>query len=132
MGTPPPVRKRNNKAMTVAAVAAAIALIAIAAFYYYADPASGLMPRCAFHAITGYRCPGCGIQRALHALLHGDIAAAWHYNAFVFFAVPAAVFYIVVEAGRNRWPRLHARTGHPLIITAILIATLAFWLLRNL
>lgn len=123
---------RNIKPARIAAVTAAILVLAgAAAFYYHADPASGLMPRCAFHYLTGYQCPGCGFQRALHALLHGDIAAAWSYNPFAFFAVPAAAALIIIEANRHRWPHLHARCVHPLVISAIFIAITAFWIGRN-
>ena len=118
--------------MFAAAVAAAIALIGIGLFYYFADPASGLMPKCIFRSLTGYQCPGCGVQRAIHAMLHGDIEAAWHFNPFVFFAVPVACFYIVTELGRTHWPHFHARLNNPYIAAAILISVLAFWLLRNL
>ena len=38
------------------------------------------MPKCMFKLLTGYSCPGCGIQRALYALLHGDVIKAIQYN----------------------------------------------------
>lgn len=114
----------------------AVALAALAALltvYYFADPiAARWMPRCAFYTITGYQCPGCGFQRALHAALHGHIADAWAYNPFVFFAIPVATLYVIVEARRTRWPALHARLNHPLAITTILAAILTFWLARNI
>ncbi len=28
------------------------------------------------------QCPGCGTTRALHALVHGDVAAAFGWNPF--------------------------------------------------
>lgn len=116
--------------------ATAAALLAVAAifcwYYYNHDPLAGRSPRCLFRLLTGYDCPGCGSQRAFHALLHGDIASAWSYNPFVFFAVPTAVFYIIVENGRRTWPRLHARAVRPAILTAILLAIIAWWILRNL
>ncbi|MDE6157800.1 MAG: DUF2752 domain-containing protein [Muribaculaceae bacterium] len=127
--TPPPLYSKTKIAAIVAAV---FVLSFLCVFYYYADPASAWMPRCFFRYLTGYDCPGCGFQRALHAALHGNIAAAWGYNPFVFFALPAAVFYIVVEAGRSRWPRLHVRANHPLVIGAILLAVITFWIGRNL
>lgn len=116
----------------MARIAVPAALILALIFYYKVDPASPFMPRCAFRMLTGYDCPGCGFQRALHAALHGNIAEAWRLNAFVFFAVPAGAFYIVVEGGRERWPRFHARAAHPAIITALLIAVIAWWIGRNI
>lgn len=122
--------RKYNRAKTATVVAAVFALILVGAFYYYVDPASGLMPGCSIRHITGHLCPGCGFQRALHALLHGRVGEAWHYNAFVFFAVPVAVFYIVVEVGRRHWPRFYARMVHPAVIAAILTAIIAWWVYR--
>ena len=36
----------------------------------------GHYPTCPFLAITGWYCPGCGSLRAVHDLLHGDLAGA--------------------------------------------------------
>ena len=119
-------------AMIAAAAAAIIAIGLFIWFYYSVDPSSGLMPRCAFRQITGYECPGCGFQRAVHALLHGEVAEAWSYNAFVFFALPAAIFYIVAEAMRHRLPRLHAAANKPWIIALVGLAIVAWWIGRNL
>lgn len=117
----------------MAAIAAAIVVIAvIALFYYLADPSSAYMPRCTFKAVTGYDCPGCGFQRALHAALHGEFAEAWRYNAFVFFAVPAALCFIAAESVRKEHPRMHRTMFHPAVLTAILIAILSWWLGRNI
>lgn len=57
--------------------AAACILVAVVVIYFFVDPASTtLAPRCHFKALTGFDCPGCGFQRALHAALHGDFATA--------------------------------------------------------
>ncbi len=34
-------------------------------------------------------CPGCGMTRALWHLLHGQLAAAWHFNHLIVIAAPA-------------------------------------------
>lgn len=114
------------------ALAAVVAVAAGVVYYFYDPSAARFAPRCALRVLTGYDCPGCGSQRALHAALHGHWADAWHYNPFIFFAVPAAVFWLVVEYGRHRWPRLHASVTRPGIIVAVLIAILAWWIGRNL
>ena len=40
------------------------------------DPnaAGSPLPGCVFYQFTGLYCPGCGMTRALHALVHGDLA----------------------------------------------------------
>ena len=47
------------------------------------NPTSGGFVPCPFHAITGLWCPGCGMTRALHHLLHGDVAGAVSSNLFL-------------------------------------------------
>lgn len=113
--------------------AVVIAVTAAVAFLYYEhDPSSPVAPKCMFRLLTGYDCPGCGSQRALHALLHGRIGEAWGLNPYIFFAVPAGLAFIAVEAVRKSYPRLHRAVINPLSITAVLVATLAWWVLRNL
>lgn len=101
-------------------------------YAYTHDPATTPSPKCFFRLLTGWDCPGCGSQRAAYAMLHGRVADAWRLNPFIFFAVPVAVFYLVVEAGRRKWPGLHSRATHPLAIVAILLAIIAWWIGRNL
>lgn len=68
---------------------AAACLLCAAAFLYAVDPAqSTLAPKCAFHAATGWNCPGCGLQRAAHALLHGRLLEAAGYNPFLLLVLP--------------------------------------------
>lgn len=45
-------------------------------------------PRCQFHQFTGLHCPGCGSQRALHALVHGDMTRAFQHNALLIVGAP--------------------------------------------
>lgn len=41
---------------------------------------AGLLPRCAWRALTGWPCPGCGTTRAIVHLLHADPAGALAHN----------------------------------------------------
>lgn len=124
---------RTKTALIVGGATAALCALALLIFYYYShDPASAPSPKCMFKALTGWDCPGCGSQRALHAVLHGDFKAAWSFNPFVFFATPAAIFYIIVEGSRRRWPRLHAAAVNPFILAAIAAGSLLYMVLRNI
>jgi len=49
-------------------------------------------PGCAFHALTGLWCPGCGLTRGMHQLLTGHPFAALGYNLFVPLALIGIVF----------------------------------------
>ena len=64
-----------NKKITMIVIAVALAVMAVV--YFVFDPTTTrLFPKCAFYALTGFKCPGCGSQRAIHALLHADVLAA--------------------------------------------------------
>ena len=90
------------------------------------------MPRCIFHELTGWQCPGCGSQRMLHALLHGNIREAWNHNAVLLLLLPLLIPMIWLEINRNRHPRTYMRLhSMPVVLTAAGII-LAWWLLRNI
>lgn len=103
----------------VAAIVAALVYVGLC------DPEVYPAPRCFFKAATGYDCPGCGSQRAFHALVHGRPADAWHYNAALFFAVPLAALYL--------WrPRCLRRVlDSPTLAVAVAVAIVAWWIGRN-
>lgn len=73
---------------------------AVCAALYVIDPAAHvLMPKCAVRLLTGLSCPGCGLQRAAHALLHGHVGEAVGYNLFLVVSVPYALALAVAEWG---------------------------------
>lgn len=115
---------------TTLLLAAAVAAVAVYLLY---DPSqSALFPRCPFLMLTGLKCPGCGSQRVIHSLLGGDIAAAWHYNAFMVAALPVIALYSYAELRRRRHPQLYNRLNSPAAIWSIFAATVLWWLLRNI
>ncbi|MDE5643629.1 MAG: DUF2752 domain-containing protein [Muribaculaceae bacterium] len=115
-------------------VIAAICLAAVAAVLYYGlhDPAAGRSPRCVLRLITGYDCPGCGSQRALHALLHGRLGEAWHYNPALFVLLPLAAAYGAHELSVCRNPRLERILYNRIVLGALCAGILLWWVLRNL
>ncbi len=109
------------------------ALLVFGVVYFALDPStSGLFPRCTFLSLTGYKCPGCGTQRAIHALLHGDVAGAFRYNALLLVAIPWIALCLYAESRRLRNPRLYALLNAPLLIWLFLAMVLLWWLLRNI
>ena len=84
--------------------------------------------RCPFLAVTGHYCPGCGGTRAILALLHGDVAAAWHNNALALTVFPAVVAFAWLAP--ERLQRAVA-TRQPVVIALAVTLTLAFTIARN-
>jgi hypothetical protein len=94
-------------------------LLALAAgvVVYFVDPrTSRLMPPCPLHALTGLYCPGCGSTRALHQLLHGNLAGALHFNPLTVFAVPV-LGYLVVGGSTSRVRPVWLWIGLAIILT---------------
>ncbi|MGZ3143488.1 DUF2752 domain-containing protein [Lentzea chajnantorensis] len=96
--------RRLRAPLSVLAVGGAGAVVLL-----FVDPnqPGNLLPKCPFNWLTGLNCPGCGITRMAHALLHGDVVAAWHFNAaMLVVGVPFAVWLFA------RWIRA-SWTGQP-------------------
>lgn len=118
---------------TLIVIAALALVIAAAAIYFVFDPSqSGMFPRCVFLTLTGWQCPGCGSQRAIHALLHGDFAQAWHYNAGLLVAVPLLGATLVAEIKRTSWPRYYRIVCHSRVAWTVIVLLIVWWVLRNL
>lgn len=94
-----------------------------------------LMPKCVFKLITGLDCPGCGFQRAVHALLHGRISEAMNYNLFLtFFGVPyliADTYAKLFLSGERQLKALAVLEGKTMMIIYIIAFTLWF-IVRNI
>lgn len=113
---------------------AVFATVVLAVMYAFLDPAQfSIFPRCVFHQITGLNCPGCGGQRAIHHLLHGDFSGALHFNALLVVLLPLGFWTLA------RWA-LKAFTGrtfptpfvHVRWIWMLVIVVIAFGVIRNL
>ena len=89
-------------------------------------------PRCPFLLVTGLKCPGCGSQRALHCLLHMDVAQAFSYNAFLVVAIPLIVVLSLAEFGRRRYPRCYMLLNGRFMIWSSFTLICGWWLVRNI
>lgn len=106
--------------------------VLVAGYYLAFDPATeGLFPRCLILQTTGYRCPGCGGQRALHALLSGQWTEALHHNAFLLVILPVGALSLLTLLAPERTKPLGRVLRHPLFVAGIAGLTLLFTLLRN-
>lgn len=114
-------------------IVAATALVVVAALYYIFNPATSVWaPKCMFKMMTGYECPGCGSQRLLHSLLHGDIASAWRANAYLLCISPLLLLMVFAAMQRVRYPRLYAAVNSLPVIAVVCISLVAWTIIRNL
>lgn len=102
-------------------------------YCYLIDPAnSSLGLPCPFHAATGLHCPGCGSTRALHQLVHGNLAGAFAYNPLAVLVFPYLVYSLLSysSAVLRRKP-LPGYLAPAWQIWAFLAVVLLYWVLRN-
>ena len=102
--------------------------------FFVLDPSeTPLFPRCPFYSLTGWYCPGCGSQRAVHSFLHFDFAGVVAFN-FLLFPAALLICYHYLHPWLNRrfgWklPNLLYLRNTPWIILAVV---LLFWIARNI
>jgi len=122
----------NTSERTLAAGAAA-AIAGGSAVTAYFDPSSiNFFPICPLYSLTGYACPGCGLTRGFHALFHGDLPTALHFNALIpiWAAIFAYVFVsLVVLAVRGKGLPMWA--ARPKFLWTFMILLLVFGMVRN-
>ena len=113
-------------------------LVAAGMFYYFMDPqTTWFMPKCMMKELTGFQCPSCGAQRALHAFLPGHVAEALSYNLFFVIAIPFLLLtaYSVMMMRRPDPSRttvlLFNFTTSRYTLYSYIVLYLAWWVIRN-
>ncbi|CAL9383509.1 hypothetical protein SUDANB95_01106 [Actinosynnema sp. ALI-1.44] len=115
-------------------VAVAVGAAVAAGGMYFSDPnqPGSIWPPCPLFALTGIQCPACGSTRMVHALLHGDLVAAWQLNAVMLVAGLPLLAWLWVRwfrAARRREPvpPVSAKVG-----IAVAAVAVTWMVVRNL
>lgn len=82
--------------------------------------------------LTGLSCPGCGTQRAFHALFSGNPGEALRYNAALIPFILLALLFGAVEFAPHCFAGLRRRLLSRTSAFAVAGALALWWLLRNL
>jgi len=110
----------------------ALGLLTLLVVAWVAPAGQVFFPRCSFHALTGWQCPGCGITRATHALLNGRWGEAWRLNPLWLLTLPLLAWtygvWLVNDVTHRRWPQpLTNRFG----VAVFLGVSIGFGVARN-
>ncbi|MBA3634164.1 MAG: DUF2752 domain-containing protein [Acidobacteria bacterium] len=100
---------------------------------YFNPTNAGFFPVCPLHATTGLNCPGCGLTRGFHALFHGDVLGALHFNALLPVYLFVGIYFfvslsLVVVRGRG----LSFSIFKPHLLWGFLVVLIVFGVVRNL
>jgi Protein of unknown function (DUF2752) len=100
----------------------------MAVLYSFPPEQYSFYPRCPIYSATHLLCPGCGGTRALHELLHLNVAGALRYNALITVLVPLALawfafcWYKSVRHGTAVQIRLAPSVTVALVLVAVLFS----------
>lgn len=81
----------SKKIINLTLIAAALGGIFFIFHSYNPSQSSFFLP-CPFKYATGYHCPGCGSQRAIHQLAKGNITHAFGLNPLMVLSLPIIVY----------------------------------------
>ncbi|AZB21518.1 DUF2752 domain-containing protein [Kaistella haifensis] len=103
-------------------------------FYSFNPQNSIYFLKCPIYYFTGYLCPGCGSQRAIHELLHLNIKKAFEYNALFVTVTPYVILAIVLNTKplRNYFPKTRKLFFNPQAILVLLGIAVVFSVYRNI
>ncbi len=110
----------------------ALCLLIVFVLFSFNPANTAWFPKCIFFKVTGWQCAGCGMQRASHALLHGQWLTALHYNAFYVVSLPLIGAFALSKWQSERLPRLYAFFRHRNTHYGFLACLMLWWLVRNI
>ena len=94
---------------------------------------TGIGIPCPIRAVTGYRCPGCGITHCAVNLIHGRVREAFEANQFVFILAPFGLIYGLWRAVRYiRVGSEEISIPETVVFAILLILAIAFAFYRNI
>lgn len=115
-------------------IGAVLILALLLCLYLFNPGVNNFFPECAFQNLFALDCPGCGSQRAISSLLHGEFSKAADYNLMLVISIPLLVIHIAYKRylylinKEFRFNVLESRLTKCILIGLFV----AFWILRNI
>lgn len=108
------------------------ALCALTALLYAVDPSVHSLWLCPLNTFTGFQCAGCGMTRAAHELLHGNVEQAFHFNVLSVIVLPL----VVVASSRYVYAWWQGTSPAPVqlprgVEMTALVVVLVYMVMRN-
>ena len=116
-------------------VAIGLLLVGVLVVLTLVDPTESIwIPKCPVKLLTGLQCPGCGFQRAAHALLHGDVLGALRFNWFLLYAVPYLLVLIAERFFlRGKWQqRIRRWAEDNRVVWSYVVVYFVWFVVRNI
>lgn len=109
--------------------------IAMVLILYNFNPATtnNIYPPSISRDLGGFYCPGCGMLRALHQLLHGNWQSALRFNPLLILLLPY-FFYWIIPYFLKYFYRINLYSIHHknLQIIATILTVMIYGILRNI
>lgn len=124
-----------NKVDKIMPYAFPVIVILLGVVYYFVNPSANGHPiQCPWRLRTGTLCPACGSQRALNALVHGNVLQALSYNYFFILSIPYALIAVLISwyNRSHRFDGLKRIAFHPITLKAYVVLFFVWWIGRNL
>lgn len=91
------------------------------------------LPVCPTKLVLGIDCPGCGSLRMIYSVMHGNLAAAAHYNAVSLVVLPLLLLALVTwTIGRWRGRTVRSWQHWRWTPTVSLVVFFGWFLARNI
>ena len=127
------IKNKGGMKINFALAIVAIVAIGVVVALWAGNPASEIWPlKCPLFQMTGWQCPLCGMQRAIHEMCHGNVLKAWEYNPGLWVSLP----YFAVLGASSLFPSTRkyrivnwARQDRTLLIVGALL--MAWGVARN-
>lgn len=126
------MNKQKRKSLIIITIVGIIALFGVFLVKIYNPEEESFFIPCMFYKTTGLKCPGCGMTRAMHYLVNGNIKKAIWYNLML---VPGA---LVLLYSSYRYIRYLVKdeeiVNKPLdyILKIFLVVLIIFMVARNI